>query len=202
MAVSLPYLASYKNVGKLFENIASAKVPPKFTNEFLQTTLGLKSSTDRSFIPLLRNMGFLDPSGTPTASYSLLKNNAKRRAAVAAGIRHAYAPLFEADENTHALTTEKLRGLISQVAGTDADMSSRIANTFVALVKQADFSARALEEEQGEKDKDKDKDKDGGKPTKRSTRRLAQRAASKGFAPNFTTTSRYSSPPTEPRRPT
>jgi hypothetical protein len=89
MAVSLPYLASYKNVGKLFENIASAKVPPKFTNEFLQTTLGLKSTSDRPLIPLLRNMGFLDPSGTPTASYSLLKNDEKRRAVIAAGIRRA-----------------------------------------------------------------------------------------------------------------
>ena len=34
MPVSLPYLASYKNVGKLFEKIAWAAVPPKFTHQF------------------------------------------------------------------------------------------------------------------------------------------------------------------------
>ena len=38
MAVSLPYLASYKNVGKLFENIATAKVPPKFTHQLFADT--------------------------------------------------------------------------------------------------------------------------------------------------------------------
>src|SRR5271170_7530846 len=122
MAVSLPYLASYKNVGKLFETIAAAKMPSKFTHDFLQTTLGLTSTADRSLIPLLRNLGFVDQSGTPTATYSLLKNNDRRRAAIAAGIRHAYAPLFAADENAHALATDKLKSLISQVAGTDADM--------------------------------------------------------------------------------
>jgi hypothetical protein len=66
MPVSLPYLASYKNVGKLFENIASAKAPPKFTHSFLQTTLGIKGVGDRPLIPLLRHLGFIDQSGTPT----------------------------------------------------------------------------------------------------------------------------------------
>jgi hypothetical protein len=49
--------------------------------------------------------------------------------------------LFAADENAHQLTGEKLKGLISQVAGTDEDMTARIASTFNALVKLADFSA-------------------------------------------------------------
>jgi hypothetical protein len=62
MAAQLPYLASYKNVGVLFEKIATAKVPPKFTYEFLQNTIGLKGTNDRAFIALLRSMGFLDQS--------------------------------------------------------------------------------------------------------------------------------------------
>jgi hypothetical protein len=82
------------------------------------------------------------------------------------------------------------------VAGTDSDMSKRIANTFAALVKPADFSARAAAEEQGEKDKDQEK---GDEEVDEEP---SPKGASKAFAPNFTTTSRYSSPPTEPRRPT
>jgi hypothetical protein len=58
MAMSLPYLSSYKNVGTLFDKIASAKVPPKFTHEFLQNTIGLKGTNDRPLITLLRNMGW------------------------------------------------------------------------------------------------------------------------------------------------
>jgi len=141
MAVSLPYLASYKNVGKLVENIASAKVPAKFTHDFLQATLGIKGAGDGPLIPLLRHLGFIDQSGTPTASYAFLKNNEKHRAAIAEGIKRAYAPLFAADEAVYNLPGEKLRSLVSQVAGTDADMSARIANTFAALAKLADFKA-------------------------------------------------------------
>src|SRR5258708_21964849 len=101
MATPLPYLSSNKNVGALFEKIASAKVPPKFTHEFLQNTIGLKGTNDRPLITLLRNMGFLDQSGTPTPTYSLLKNKDEHRAAMAEGIRHAYAPLLSANEKAY-----------------------------------------------------------------------------------------------------
>ena len=59
---------------------------------------------------------------------------------MAAGIRQAYAPLFASDEAANALSPEKLKGLIAQVAGTDEGATSRIATTFNALVKLADFS--------------------------------------------------------------
>ena len=139
MTTSLPYLASNKNVGALFEKIASAKVPSKFTQEFLQNTIGLKGTNDRQLIPLLRNMGFLDASGTPTESYSLLKNQEEQKYAIANGVRLAYRPLFDANENANDLVAERLKGLVSQVAGTDADMASRISSTFGAVVKLGDF---------------------------------------------------------------
>ena len=141
MPVQLPYLSSNKNVGTLFEKISSAKVPPKFTHEFLQNTIGLKGTNDRPLIALLRTLSFLDQSGTPTPKYSLLKNNDERRGAIADGIRQAYAPLFNANESAQDLSGEKLKGLISQVTGTDADMAARIASTFSALTKLGDFNA-------------------------------------------------------------
>jgi len=142
MPVSLPYLSSNKNVETLFSTIQSAKVPDRFTQVFLATTIGLKGANDRGMIPLLRNLGFLDQSGSPTAAYRQLKNKETARSAIAAGVRSAYAPLFEANENANSLSSDKLKGLIAQVAGTDNDMTARIAATFGALSKQADFSQR------------------------------------------------------------
>jgi hypothetical protein len=165
MPAQLPYLASYKNLGKLFEKIASAKIPDKFSHSFLQTTIGLKSTNDRALIPLLRNLGFIDQSGTPTASYALLKGD-KQRAVIAAGVRKAYAPLFDSDQNACQLPIEKLKSLVAQVAGTDSGMTGRIAQTFAALAKLGDFSATApskedekkppkpLEEEEEEEEED------------------------------------------------
>src|SRR5437867_13437797 len=104
MATELPYLNSYKNVGKLFDKIAAAAKPEAFTHRFLSDTLGLKSVTsDRPLIPLLRALGFIDSASKPTADYNLLKNPAKRGAAIAASLRKTYKPLFDANEKAHEL---------------------------------------------------------------------------------------------------
>jgi hypothetical protein len=140
MASSLPYVPSNKNLDTLFAKIASAKLPSKFNHSFLTQTIGLKGSNDRAYIPLLRTLGFLDASGTPTDAYRQLKNTATAKAAIAAGMRSAYAAVFAADEAAHSLSPEKLKGLVAQVAGTDEGMTARIVSTFNSLARLADFS--------------------------------------------------------------
>jgi hypothetical protein len=155
LPASLPYLASNRNVGALFANIASAAIPPKFTNGFLQTAIGLKGTNDRQMIPLLRNMGFLDQSNTPTATYALLKARDRHKLAIADGVRRAYAPLFTANEGASELSGDSLKSLVAQIAGTDDDMTARIAGTFAALVKHGDFKAtppKARDEEANKKE--------------------------------------------------
>jgi hypothetical protein len=181
VAASIPYLASNKNVEALFTTIQSAKVPDRFTQEFLATTIGLKGTNDRGMIPLLRNLGFLDQSGSPTPTYRQLKNKETAKAAIAKGIRQAYAPLFESNENANALTSDKLKGLIAQVAGTDDDMTSRIASTFNALVKQADFSAQSADEKTEQED---DLDTDSADMDENGSQNLPRRPT-KGLNPQF-----------------
>jgi uncharacterized protein DUF5343 len=77
---TLPYVLSYKNLPTLFEKINAAKIPETgFTHKFLITTIGLKGTSDRAYIPLLRNLGFLDQSNIPTPSYRLLKGKKGKR---------------------------------------------------------------------------------------------------------------------------
>jgi hypothetical protein len=168
MSVSLPYLPSNKNVEALFSKIQSAKVPDKFSREFLKTTIGLKGSNDRPLIPMLRTLGFVDQAGAPTPTYRALKNAATAKATIADAIRKAYAPLFTADETANKLPSEKLKGLIAQVAGTDDDMTARIAQTFNALAKLGDFAASPEAAPAGDED-DEDLDSSeepGGKKRK------------------------------------
>jgi hypothetical protein len=169
MPASLPYLSSNKNVDALFSTIQSAKVPDRFTQDFLATTIGLKGTNDRGMIPLLRNLGFLDQSGAPTAAYRQLKNRDSAKVAIANGVRSAYAPLFEANENAQSLTSDKLKGLVAQVAGTDDDMTARIVATFNALAKQGDFSSRppAIEASEEEADTNIELPDANGKPSGR-----------------------------------
>jgi hypothetical protein len=140
MASTLPVLESCKNVEKLFRSIQAAKRPEAFTHKFLYETLGLKSIADRPLVAFLRTLGFLDAANKPTAEYAALKNEAEAKRAVARAVRRAYAPLFAANEKAHQLPGDQLRGLVAQVAGSDANTTAKIAGALNTLLKLADFS--------------------------------------------------------------
>lgn len=140
MATELPYLSNYKNVGELFQRIASAKKPESFTTGYLSDTIGLKSSSDRQLITLLKTLGFLDSAGRPTSEYDQLKNSNRAPKAIGAAVKRAYEGLYAANENVHSLSGSELKGLISQVAGSDTGVTSKIQGTFSSLVKIADLS--------------------------------------------------------------
>ncbi|VVE15615.1 hypothetical protein PCA20602_02867 [Pandoraea capi] len=143
MAAELPYLASYKNVAELFQRILAAKKPESFTTRYLAETIGLKSATDRQLITMLKTLGFLDSAGRPTPDYDQLKNSSRAPKAIAAAIRRAYEPLYAANEAAHELSNSELKGLISQVAGSDTGITSKIQGTYSSLIKLADFSGNA-----------------------------------------------------------
>src|SRR6266851_2677307 len=181
MARDLPYLTSYKNVGKLFEGIFAAKQPDAFTPEFLQKTLGITASGDRSLIPLLRTLGFIDTANRPTAAYGALKNSGLRRTAIAEAIRRAYAPLFEANEQADKLPPEDLRGLVAQLAGSDESMTSKIVGTFNALKAQADFNAAAPQPEIPKEPEPQEEDEEDVEPKGL----LLKNRKGGGFEPQF-----------------
>jgi hypothetical protein len=157
LAKDLFYLASYKNVDKLFEKIEAAKAPEAFTNAYLTDIIGLKSTSDRSLINMLKKMGFIDTAGRPTDTYGLLKNKKHVKTAIADGLRKVYAPLFEANEKANELPIEELKGLVAQITGSDKNIVGQIAYSFSAIAKLGDFS-------QTPKPEDKKPDNDGTAP--------------------------------------
>lgn len=141
MSNELPYLASYKNVPRLFERIREAKQPDTFTHKFLYDTIGLKAVSDRPLIAFLRALGFLDGSNKPTPEYGNLRNEALAPRAISAAIRSGYAPLFAANENAHKLNAEQLRGLVNQVSGADKGTVTKITGTLNSLLRLASLDA-------------------------------------------------------------
>jgi hypothetical protein len=178
MAKDLPYLPSYKNLGKLFQTIATAKAPDAFTHSFLYETLGLKGTGDRPLIPYLKKLGFLDNAGKPTSGYALLKNPATAGGALAQAMKRAYEPLLSANEKAYDLPLDQLKGLVAQVAGTDSDMTAAIAYTFNAVAKLANFSETKAQPDPAEETEDE--------PTAKGSDEIRSGDRSKGrFRPEF-----------------
>lgn len=139
----VPYLQAYGNLKKALDRIIKATVPPKFTQDFLSTTLDLSGGGARPVVPYLKRAGFLTSDGTPTDLYKQFRNPSLRGAAAAQGLRNAYSDLYTANEYVHDANEKDLKGLIVQVTGLgeDSKLIPSMIGTFKTLKEYADFNA-------------------------------------------------------------
>ena len=139
----VPYLQAYGNLKKALDKITKATVPPKFTQDFLSTTLDLSGGGARPVVPYLKRAGFLTSDGTPTDLYKQFRNPSLRGAAAARGLRNAYSDLYTANEYVHDASDKDLKGLIVQVTGLgeDSKLIPSMIGTFKTLKEYADFNA-------------------------------------------------------------
>ena len=136
-----PYINAYNNIPLLFKKIKEAPVPPKFTNDYLSSILGLKSSSARALIPLLKRVEFLDAAGAPTNAYKDFRGEQGKSAILGDKVKKAYSELYQASEYAHTLDKGEITNLIVRVTGaakSDAPVAT-VASTFLELVKLASF---------------------------------------------------------------
>jgi len=140
-----PYVNAYGIIPKLFGKIKSAAVPPKFTYDFLKTVLGFKSSSAQATVPLLKRLGFLDAASVPTQAYKDYRQETESKIIMAQRIRDAYKDIYQTDEYAHKLESKELKDNLITVLGvekTDSNVPA-VVNTFIELVKLADFENKS-----------------------------------------------------------
>lgn len=153
-----PLMNAYGSVGKILEKIKQAKTPERFTYDFLNTTLGFKSSSARAFIPLAKRIGLLASDGSPTDLYKSFRNPAESGGAMAKAIRKGYPQLFERNESAHKMNKKDLEGLLVQITGLEKNNATlrSIVETFEALKLFAQFGEEKKVAE-GPKEEEKEK---------------------------------------------
>ena len=142
MALPTSYLTSAKNLDGIFAAIQGAQAPEKFTQAFLES-LEFKSNSDRLIIGVLKAIGFLDDSGRPKDRYFRFLDQTQAPKVLAEGIREAYQDLFRVNTKAHELSKQEVinkfktlgQGQISE------PVLDKMASTFTALVKLADFQS-------------------------------------------------------------
>ena len=138
-----PYVNAYGSIPKLFSEICKASVPPKFTQDFMETVLELKSSSHRALVPLLKQLGFIDAANVPTEVYRNYRDEELRKSVMAAQVRAAYSDIYKANEYAHSLKKEELQSKLRALIGAaeeDPVIPSVVA-TFLELTKLGDFKA-------------------------------------------------------------
>jgi hypothetical protein len=144
MAKYPPYVNSYGQLSKLFAELKKASVPPKFTHDFMASMLGLKSSSYRAMIPLLKNLGFLDQGNVPTQDYKDFRDESKSGLVLAKRLKETYSDLFTSNEYAYKLGKEELTNKLITILGLSKDDKNIpfVVGTLQELFKLADFTGK------------------------------------------------------------
>lgn len=142
-----PYVDGYGRIESLFEKIREAEVPPKVTIDFLYTKLGLKSTSYRAMIPLLKKLGFIDDANIPLAPYREYRDQSQSKVVMARQVRQAYRDLFSANEYAYKLKRDDIISKLNTLLGTPSDdkTTPKVTCTFLALCSLADFEGKVTE---------------------------------------------------------
>jgi hypothetical protein len=144
MALPKAYLTSTKNADAILSAIQQGQAPKQFTTRFLEG-LGFKTSSDRLMIGVLKALKFLDEGGTPRQRYFEFLDQGQSARVLAEAVREAYGDLYQLNNKAHELTRQDVKGkmkTLTQGQYTDAVLD-KMASTFFALAKNADFDAVA-----------------------------------------------------------
>lgn len=146
---TVPYLNAYGNIKKVLDRIRTAQVPPRFSQDFLETTLDLSGGSARPLIPFLKRTGFLASDGAPTELYKRFRNDSQTSAAAAEALKTGYAALYRVNEYLHDASDAQLKGIVVQVTGAEPDSSvvKGIVGSFKALKAYATFDSGSTEPE-------------------------------------------------------
>ncbi len=141
MALPDSYTTKPGSVSAYFDAMLDAEAPDRFTVRFLES-LEFKSTNDRKFISVLKELGFLDADGVPTDRYYEFLDRSQSARVVADGIREAYSDLFAVNKQAQELSTEEVKNKLRTLyKGAKKDgLIGRIASTFAALCEYADFT--------------------------------------------------------------
>jgi len=137
-----PYMNGFSYIEKVLTAIKPVPAPPKFTQDFLATKLGIKSTSARPIIPFLKKIGFLTESGAPTNRYRTFRNSSYSGAMVRDGLLEGYSKLYEFNEYAHELSETEVEDLVVQATNCQKGRTSKaVTKSFFSLKSLADFSA-------------------------------------------------------------
>lgn len=147
MSLPTSYMTgSFSKISQYFDVLLTAQAPEKFTVKFF-ADLGFTSSNDRQFINVLKAIGFLDNSGTPTQRYYQFLDQSCSKKMVAEGIREAYSDLFALNVNANTLDKKEVEGKFKTLTNGSkaANTISQMASTFINLCNYADWDSSDAE---------------------------------------------------------
>jgi hypothetical protein len=137
--LSKKYLNSVKNVPAIMKKITEGTAPDKFTTDHLKK-IGFPSSNDRALIGVLKDLGFLAESGSPTQRYHDYRNASKAKYVLGEALKEAYSDIFHINEAPSQSDRPAITGLFKSTHNVSDQVAGFMVNTFLGLLSLADIT--------------------------------------------------------------
>jgi len=140
MAVIESYLMTSKNLNAIIDAIVNAQAPEKFTNAFMQQ-LGFKSTNDRLYIRLFKDLGLLESGGQPAQKYYEFIDKTRTKEVLGDCIKIAYEDLFRLNKNAQDMTKTEVKNKLKTFfqGSKKENVLDLMAKTFKDLCSVAEF---------------------------------------------------------------
>lgn len=170
------YSQSYGSIGNFIQAIQAGQAPEKFTQQHLKD-LGFTSSNHRSYIALLKNLGFLTEDGTPTPEYQKLRDQTQAPKVMGIALKRTYSDLFQLrSEPQEERDTDLFIGKFKSTFNVKDRPAQLMTKTFFSLLSLADISInpaspipaeiREVKQLETQKRKEKNEDEEQSKEPK------------------------------------
>lgn len=137
------YLASVKNLPDIFAQITRGTAPDNFNIEHLKG-IGFTSSNDRAVIPLLKDLGFLTESGTPTDRYHAYRaGQPQNKVTMGQALLDAYQDIFHVNANPTEADRDAIKGKFKSVHNTTDRVAEQQADNLLCLAQNGRLKGRA-----------------------------------------------------------
>lgn len=132
------YTQVYGQIPEFLAKLQEGQAPTSFTQQHLKD-IGFPSSNHRAFIPMLKALGFISASGTPTARYHAYRDKSQARQVLGEAIKEAYADLFVIKSHPSDKDKNLIEGKFKSVHNATDRPAELMARTFFSLLKLADL---------------------------------------------------------------
>jgi hypothetical protein len=153
----IPYTVLTGKIKTYFDKFQQAGIPPKVDATWLKSIGCWSGGNDNYILTVLKFIGFIDSSNSPTELWKLYKDPTNARAALAKGIREGYKELFNTYPDANRKDKEALYAFFSAKTGKAKKTIDYMVSTFTNLSQLADFGAGEIKGEREEKPDEREK---------------------------------------------
>jgi hypothetical protein len=141
MALTNVYVQAITRIPDIFAKIRDGQAPERFSQQLLKDW-GFTSTNDRTFVPLLKALGFLSADGKPMQRYKDYRDHSRSKEVMGDALKEAYGDIFMIKEHPTASDKSAIEGKFKSFHNASDNVAGLMTKTFLGLLPLADFKAK------------------------------------------------------------